>query len=173
MNNPKKFLGGQVMIESLIAISIGMFGLLGILTLVSRSISLQNDLSQQFTANYLAAEGVELVRSNIDAFYNPLATDPWGDAKNGFGLGRYQISYDGIWQVFSGSSPTGLDFLSLKGGLYGYFEPGAGVSETIFKRQVEVVRSDDIKIQIIATVFWESRGEEKTVVLEDSFYNWR
>lgn len=173
MNNLKKFLGGQVMIESLIAISIGMFGLLGILTLVSRSISLQTDLSQQFTANYLAAEGIELVRSNIDAFYNPAAMDPWGEAKTGFGLGRYQISYDGTWQAFFGSSPAGLDFLSLKGGLYGYFESGEGVLETIFKRQIEVIRSDDVKIQIVATVFWNSRGEEKTVVLEDSFYNWR
>lgn len=162
------------MVESLVAVSLGLVGLMGILTLVSRSISLQIDLSQQFTANYLAAEGIELVRSGVDSFYSPAAPEPWTDAIAGFESGKfYQVSYDGSWEEASGENTAVLDPLSLKGGLYGYFEPGDGVAETIFKRRVEIVESDDVKIQVVSRVFWTSRGEEKSVSLEDVFYNWR
>lgn len=171
----KNINSGQVMIESLIAISLGMVGLLGILALVSRSLYLQNDLQQQFSANYLAAEGIELVRSLIDENYKKdldgdyLAGDPWGEARVRFSSdSSYEVSYEGepSRSLILGS----LRQLSEKNGLYGYFEDG---SETPYQRKIEVIKSDDVSIQIISTVSWISRDEEKSVSLEDVFYNWR
>ena len=162
------------MIESLVAISVGMFGLLGILTLVSKSMSMQNDLNHQFVANYLAAEGVELVRSGIDEFYSAGTEGAWTGAQAGFEPNKkYQISYDGTWTEFSGTAPDDLDFLYIQGGLYGYFSPDADTVETIFKREIEVIKSDEVSIQVISSVFWEDRGELETISLENVFYNWR
>lgn len=174
---------GQVLIESLIAISLGMIGLLGILSLVSRSLYLQNDLQMQFSANYLAAEGIEMVRSLIDETYekdldgnylqtNPLG--PWGEAINIFADGiRYEISSDGAPSEVSGTSPGSLTNLSIKDGVYGYFVAGTGVLETPFKREIEIVESNEVNISVISRVYWTSRGEEKNLFLQDVFYNWR
>jgi len=176
----RRFLTGQVMIEALIAISLGMVGLLGILSLVSRSLYLQNDLRLQFSANYLAAEGIELARSIVDETYEKdsngryLQANPWGEATIIFSAGeKYEISFDGATSGVSGTSPNVLTFLNMKDGIYGYFTPGSGVVETPFKREIEVSVSDDIKLSIISRVYWTSRGEEKSLFLEDIFYNWR
>jgi|GEM_PF-412768 Tfp pilus assembly protein PilV len=176
----RRFLTGQVLIESLIAISLGMIGLLGILSLVSRSLYLQNDLQMQFSANYLAAEGIEMVRSVIDETYEKgadkkyLQPNPWGEAVNIFANGgKYEISFDGTRSEVSGASPDSLTTLSIKNGVYGYFEAGAGVSSTLFKREVEIDTSDEVKISVISRVYWTSRGEEKNLFLQDIFYNWR
>lgn len=171
---------GQVMIEALIAISLAMVGLLGILSLVSRSLYLQNDLSLQFSANYLAAEGIELVRSMVDETYEKdsdgkyLQANPWAEATTIFSAGsKYEISFDGTHSEISGSSPSSLNFLSTKDGAYGYFTPGSGVVNTPFKREIEIDDSDDVKLSIVSRVYWTARGEEKSLFLEDVFYNWR
>jgi hypothetical protein len=171
---------GQVLIESLIAISLGMVGLLGILSLVSRSLYLQNDLQMQFSANYLAAEGIEMVRSMIDETYEQdgdgeyLQPNPWGEATAIFANGgRYEISSDGVLTEVSGTSPGVLNLLGIKDGIYGYFEAGEGVVDTMFKREVEIDSSDEVKISVISKVYWNSRGEQKSIFLQDIFYNWR
>ncbi len=54
------------MIESLVAISITVIGLTGILTLLSRSLAITNDIEKRMVATYLATEGIEVVKNLLD-----------------------------------------------------------------------------------------------------------
>ena len=57
---------GQSLIEATIAISILTVGFLGISSLLARSFFLSRVVSDEVTANYLAAEGIELAKNMID-----------------------------------------------------------------------------------------------------------
>lgn len=58
--------GGQLLVEALVSISIIIFGLVGILTLISTSLSYNKIVSDQYVAVYLASEGIEVMRSLFD-----------------------------------------------------------------------------------------------------------
>src|SRR3990167_8160497 len=90
VDSDKKFVAsyrssGQVLVESIIAITIAVVGLLGIFSLLSRSLSLNRVVSDRFVAAYLAAEGVEIVKNLIDN--NILAGNPWNE---GLSSGNYE-----------------------------------------------------------------------------------
>jgi len=57
---------GQSLVEMLVAISVIVIALLGILVLVNRSLGINRVASEHYTATYLAAEGIELVKNLID-----------------------------------------------------------------------------------------------------------
>src|SRR3989338_8190490 len=82
---------GQSLIEAMVAIGIIVFGILSTLGLLSRALSLNRVVSDQFTATYLAAEGIEVVKNLIDA--NIIQGRPWN---NGFTTGGFEIDYNGV-----------------------------------------------------------------------------
>ncbi len=57
---------GQSMVEMLVAISIVVVSLLGILALVNRALGVNRLVSEQYTGTYLAAEGIEIVKNLFD-----------------------------------------------------------------------------------------------------------
>ena len=57
---------GNLLIESIVAISVIVISFLGILSLLSRSLGINKDVSYKFIATYLAAEGIEITKSLID-----------------------------------------------------------------------------------------------------------
>ena len=57
---------GQSLVEMLVAISIVVVSLLGILVLVNRSLGYNKVASEYYTATYLAAEGIEIVKNFFD-----------------------------------------------------------------------------------------------------------
>jgi len=152
---------GQLLIESMVGIGIAIVGLLGVITLLSKSVGINRVVSQQFSANYLAAEGVEITKSLIDS--NVIKHLPWN---NGFSTGSYEADYT--------SSALGVNqdrFLSVDGaGFYGY-QSGA---PSLFKRTIyiELIGPDQIKVNSI--VRWGSRGGSQFEInIEDRFFNWR
>jgi len=158
---------GQIMVEALIAITIATVGLLGIFTLVSRSLSLNRVVADQYIASNLAAEGIELVKNLID--YNVRNGLPFN---NGSCLseGNHNIGYnDLIGSSCAYDSSRFLLFNSLTR-FYGY-DAGAA---TPYKRTVTISwpQSDEIMAQSL--VVWTTRGGgEFEVKLEDHFFNWR
>src|SRR5665213_3037246 len=58
--------GGQSLVEVMLALSVLTVGFLGILTLLAQSIHISKTLSDQTTAAYLAAEGIEVAKNLID-----------------------------------------------------------------------------------------------------------
>ncbi len=154
---------GQTLIESLVALSLLTVGFLSIFALLGRSLSSSRASTESYTATYLAAEGIEVVRNLIDA--NGIQQRAWN---SGFATaGDYEIEYN------SNSLLSNLGrFLSYSPttNIYNY----SGTNATPFKRILRVtpVGSDEIIINSI--VSWIGQGGGSfTVNLEDHFLKWR
>lgn len=172
--------GGQVLIESIIAISVATVGLLGILTLLSRSISFNRYVTDSFVATYLSAEGIEVVKNIEDT--NNTNHDQWNRYLD---QGSYEVQYD--------TSPTSLDpsrgLISISSdpavlsarplnfnplnGIYGY--DATSSQPTIFSRTVQITGpgANNDEIKVVSVVRWNDKGDEKQVTLEDHFFDWR
>lgn len=158
-----------MLIESIVAISIILVGFLGVLGLLSRSLAINKDVSQKFIATYLAAEGIEVVKSLIDKSF----TDglPWNDCCPS---GNWEATY-GDAALTSVSGPLNLLVFDSADGSYGY----ADGEPSLFARVIEIselerngkVGTDEIKV--ISRVEWQSRGAAQVVELEDHFFDWR
>ncbi len=157
--NSKKF-KGQLLIESLVGISIVVVGLLGIVGLVSRSLSLNRVISNQYTASYLSLEGIEIARNLLDA--NVIQDNEWNA---GFAAGEYWVYYDSDKLTPGKNQP-----LNFNGEFY-----GDGGLETSFKRTIIVsYPNDNNEIQVNSIIEWISRGGgDFTIDNEHHFYNWR
>lgn len=161
-NKLLKAQSGQLMVEAMIAISILVVGLLGIFSLLSRSLSLNRVVGDQIIATNLAAEGIELVKNLIDA--NVLRGGPWN---LGLNPGDYEIDFDD--SVLAANQNRKIGFNS-GSGLYGY---GAGVP-TNFQRLISISQPSPDEIKINSLVNWVTRGGGQFEVnLEDHFFNWR
>ncbi len=152
---------GQLLIESGVAISILVVGLLGIFGLLSRSLSLNNVVSSQYIASNLAAEGIEVVKNLIDA--NIIQYKPWNQ---GFSSGSYEVAFDSL--VLASNQNRFLLFDS-SANTYNYQTGQA----TPYKRTIQItnIGSDEIKVNSI--VSWQIHGGSYSVNLEDHFFNWR
>ncbi len=154
--------GGQLLIEAMVAIGIIIFGVLATLGLLSRALSLNRVISDQFTGTYLAAEGIEVVKNLIDA--NIIQSKPWN---SGFSTGSFEADYNSL-----SLEPNQNRYLLLNStdGRYSY-DWG---SPTAFTRaiNIETIGSEEIKVSPV--VEWRTRGGGSfSVILEDHFLNWR
>lgn len=152
---------GQLLIESWVAISILVIGFLGIFSLLSRSLSLNNVVASQYIASNLAVEGIEVVKNLIDA--NVIQYRPWNE---GISTGSYEINFNS-----SSLEPNQNRFLRFDSTNNTYnYQSG---EPTFYKRLIEIgnVASDEIRVK--STVSWQIRGGSYSIDLEDHFFNWR
>ena len=153
---------GQLIIESMIGISIAVVGILGVLTLLSRSISLNRVVSDQFTGAYLAAEGIEITKNLIDA--NIIQFKPWNQ---GFLSGSFEADYNSI--NLEPNQNRRLLFDSANN----FYSYDAG-NPTNFTRTVDIQLIGSEEIKVNSVVKWTTRGDGNFEVnLEDHFFNWR
>lgn len=167
--NTKK---GYILIEAIIAIGIAIVGILGILSVLSRSVSLNRVISDQFIGNYLAAEGIEVAKNIIDADW--IKDGTWNN--DYFESGDFEIDYQ--TQTFkSGSSfsarPAGNNPLLFDSAnnIYSY---SSGSPTNFIRKVVLVLSSDGNEIKVNSIVNWKTRGGGQfRVDLEDHFFNWQ
>ncbi len=154
---------GYILIESIIAITIVVVGLLGIFSLLSRSLSLNRVVSDRFVAAYIAAEGIEIVKNMIDN--NILAGKPWNA---GLATGTYEA--DDSDMALRADGHTLLRFDSGTGA-YGYSEPVL----TAIRRAITIdVSPDGQEIAVGSRASWTTRGGGKfDIYLEEHLFNWR
>lgn len=153
---------GQSLIEAMVAIGIIVFGILSTLGLLSRALSLNRVVSDQFTATYLAAEGAEVVKNLIDA--NIIQGRPWN---SGFSTGSFEADYNGASLEPNQGRRLLLD---LPTGRYSY--DGGNPTSFIRTINIELIGSEEIKVSPV--VAWTTRGGGNFEVrLEDHFFNWR
>ncbi len=164
-----KHSSGQVLIEAIVAISIGVVGLLGFLQLLTQAVSINKDVGQKFVATYLAAEGIEIVKSLVDEDY--VSGNGWGESLDG---GNYEVSYDST--ELGGSLSVGVrSIVRLRydsaSGLYNY-DVG---NPTSFVRTIELINigTPDNELKVVSIVEWTARGEPEEVTLEGHFFCWR
>lgn len=172
---------GQLLIETLIALSILTTGFLGILSLLSRSLSLNRVVSEQYQANYLAAEGIEIVKHVVDQNV---------EKNQAFNSGLNDGCYEVVYNRIDGSNfkydDLGIncppsDFITNsdyaiyshpgEGGFYDYYSLDGVI--TPFRRYVEITNKPS-EIDVDSYVVWISRGGGQFEVhLTDAFYDWR
>ena len=158
-----KVTSGQLIIEAMIGIGIAVVGLLGILTLLSRSISVNRVVGDQFIGNYLAAEGLEVVRNLIDA--NIIQNRPWNQGFNT--VGSFEVNYQSLSLEPSQNRQLLFDSTNNR---YNY----QNGTPTPFKRTINIVPIGSEEIKVNSIVAWTTRGSGQFEVnLEDHFLNWR
>ena len=155
---------GQLLIESLIGISLIVVGLLGVFSLLSQSLGLRRVVSERYVATYLAAEGIEVVKNIIDTNYLNIGT-PWNQGIN-IG-GDYEAEYNSVsLQSFQNRTL----YYHPESGLYDYNVGNA----TTFNRKISIASISDEEIKVNSKVDWITRGGgEFSIDLEDRFLNWR
>lgn len=160
--NLKKRRRGQSLIESMVALSVLLIGLLGVLALLSQSLGLNRSISQSYIASYLSAEGIEVVKNIIDT--NQINGRAWN---YGLANGIYEVEYSSTSLMPDQNRFLRYDPTS---NLYSY----SGEQQTPFKRTVAITLLSGDEIRVVARTTWTGRGAGSfSVALEDHFFNWR
>lgn len=162
---------GELMLESMIAITVAIFGLLGLLSLLSQALGLTRVITDQYIGSYLASEGIEIVKNLIDN--NVRRSLSWNQ---GFAEERcYEVDYL-IFDISAApqvpcpdGSGTFLEFDEQEG-VYSY----SGTEQTRFQRTIHITPLGSDEIKVNSFVEWTTRGGgEFFVNAENHFYNWR
>jgi hypothetical protein len=165
---------GNILIESIVSISLILIGLLGIFSLVSSSLRQNKNSYLKTDAAYLAAEGIEIVRNIIDT---DIVADgiAWNETIGGAEFETFEVDYAsdrGTLVSLGGTNSTRPLVRGTETGLFGYNEEG---DQTPFFRTVMVSRDeaspDEIKISSI--VEWDERGRTRLVNVSTVLTNWR
>lgn len=163
---------GQSLVEAMIAISLLLVGFLGTITLINRSVGLTRVVADSYVGTYLASEGIEIVKSLIDANYL---------AERSFNSGfetctatcDWQVSYNTTWEENVPIADTGRTLIfDPVSGRYGYDSFG---TDTNFKRSVKVLLGGPTgrEITVLSRVEWLARGGGvSSVTVEDHFFDW-
>lgn len=154
-------MAGFTLIETMVAVSIIVVGLVSALTLISNSLFYVSNIQDRLVAANLAQEGIELTRN--------LRDNNWLQDRNwNFGLtdGDYQMAYN----QNSLSAYTGLPLLyDSNSGFYNY-SSGTAASYT---RKISITNLSDFEMRIVSTVTWQRRGAAYNSSAENHLFNWR
>lgn len=175
---------GQSLIEVMVAITMLTVSFIGISSLLSQSIVLNRAISNEATATYLAAEGVEVAKNLIDHdVYAHIACEQgigpcvpvteWGSCFSNRGTTDFEIDYTtmdcGALSPFV--FPGDPLWYHANTHLYNYV--GNGGTVTGFTRMMRAHVNGD-EITVTAEVWWPGfGGSPGSINLEDHFYNWR
>ena len=177
---------GQVIVESLVAMSIIVGSLMGMLYLSRTAIGLHREIADRIVATNLAAEGIEIVKNTIDN--SVLTCDVGGggasDADWSLACEEWNKDFYQQTQTFGVSYASNgkldaskiLDFDAVSG-RYGYDLPSSSrrPGSRSFTRAVTVQNMGETRqqLRVTALVTWEARGGEERVELKTDFYDWR
>lgn len=156
---------GFTLLEVILAIFVIMVGISGALGVIQQGISYTQLSSSRLTADYLAQEGIEIVRNIRDTNWLEWRTNQdilWLD---GIPLGDWEADYktQNLTQSYAGT------YLNIdNSGFYSY----SSGSLTKFKRKITIVKDTDI-LKISVQVEWQERGRDNQVTVQENLYNWR
>lgn len=161
---------GQLLIEAMVAVSLMLVGLLGIFSVLTKSLGLSRVAADQFVAVNLASEGIEISKNLLDSNYLQ------GNSFNNPGFtGGTDLAIDYNSTSMGDDTSNNCDgpelYLDSGSGRY-TCERLAGVSSK-YSRTIDVINETN-RVKITSTVSWGTRGgSESTVSVEDHFYSWR
>jgi len=149
------------MVEAAVGLSLITIGMLGILTLVSRSMKINHTVEYKVVAANLAAEGVEVIKNLIDI--NCVQEKAWNA---GLSNETYRVSFDTTGDLNTNwDTPIKYDSST---GKYGY-DSG---DDTIYTRKIGILNKND-EIVASSTVEWTFEKKINKISIEDHFFNWR
>ena len=175
-----------VLIETIVAVSIILLVVPAVLGMTTRGISVSSYSKSQMTANYLAEEGVEVIRNKRD--HNFLqqqngVTVSWDD---GFGSGSAVctvnpciinplLGVNGIQACNGGSMSTNppSDCYRLYADSNGFYTNVAtGNTVTPFWRGVKVTQVSAKEYVVASTVTWNTTFLQKSITVTGYMTNW-
>lgn len=164
----KSWRSGQLLIEMLVALGILTIGFLGVTTLLSQALGLNRVVADNYTATYLATEGIEIFKNILDGNSFVQVGRGWNA---GLADGQYEADFkDRTLTPQNGEvRPILFDPATHE---YGYAPNVSGVPTT-FKRTITITlgRESDT---VHSVVEWTTRGGGSNKLdLEDHFFNWR
>lgn len=153
---------GYLLVEAVVAITILIIGFLGMLAILSNTNAISRTVNDQFVANYLAMEGIEIVKNIIDG--NVMQGNPWNQNITD---GDYEVDYQS--PRLKASQGRYLLFNSVKS-QYSY----QNGTQSPFTRTIQITSISADEIRVNSVVKWIGRGGGKFEInLEDHFFNWR
>lgn len=167
-NNQKGF----TMMEVLAAIFVITTGIMGVFSLVQRTISFTAISSSRLVAIYLAQEGIEIVKNIRDGNWLDQRTSTstlWSDSLTCLVPScEWEGDYNSILSLTQWSGEG--RYLNIDGlGLYSY---SSGTS-TKFKRKITTdTEGQDSVLKVIVEVTWEERGRGHKASTQGRIYNW-
>lgn len=164
-----KYRKGQSLVEAIVALGALTVAFIAILTLLNRSFALNNVVSESLIATNLAAEGVEIVKSIVDANLAK-AADSFGDT---LGDGTFEADYQSLSLNSFTSTPLRFNPTT---GFYNY----TSGNPTPFQRSIEIkkfldpVSGENTHLKVTSKVMWKEKGgSDGEVVMEDYFFDWK
>lgn len=155
-----------MIVELLVALGVLTGGFLGVLGLLSSSLSLNRIVTENYIGTYLASEGMEIVRNLIDG--NARQGRPF-DA--GVVAGEYEVDHTSFGDLVL--FPNNDRFLGFDGINYNY----TGAIPTNFKRTIIItpiaIGGAIREVSAVSEVTWTLRGRNFKSEIEDHFYDWR
>ncbi len=153
---------GFTLAESVIAITLIIIGIIGILNLINRSAGFANIASNRLIASNLGQEAIEMVRNVRDS--NWVNGEVWNGGLVGICSGVFEVDYR------QGLKCDTNSFLLFDDEEFGYnYEQGR---QTIYKRRIVITPISNAELRIQAIVSWQTRGGDFEIVVEDHLYNW-
>ncbi len=152
---------GFTLIETIIAISLLTVGVAGSFSLMQKVTSFASVSSSQFTASYLAQEGIEIIRNIRDTNY--LKKIAWDN--NIVAATSYQLDYRS--SVFPDA--TCGTYLRHNGNFY----ICSTDTSSKFRRQIIIEKPALDKMVVSVEVSWSERGAVYKRVAQTELYNWR
>jgi type II secretory pathway pseudopilin PulG len=182
--------GGFTLVETIVAIGIFTFSLLGLIVVLGKGIADTDYAKAKNTSAYLAQEGIEYVRNMRDTFmlYDSTPATGWADftakltAGGCFGANGCYINADAIFTTPERTPPlTYITFTSCgstctqllydaSSGKYDY-PPLSGVNSG-FTRKIKVSSVTTDQIRISSTVYWAQGTNTYNITFSDDLYNW-
>lgn len=183
MNNSPKFKKGFTLVETMVAISILMLGILGPLSIASSGLRNSLFAKDQVTAYYLAQEGIEYVRYVRDANYLD-NKKPWldglSDCKEQFGCAVDTEKWFTLnVQVISKCASIDCDdddlLYKINSNQHYTHQSGSEKTATPFTRIIKVENTPntptDKEIKVTSTVTWQTGAGQKSFTLTENVFN--
>lgn len=175
---------GFTLVETLMAISIFVFAVLGLSIISAGSVSNINFVRNRLVAQYLAEEGIELTRNIRDT---QTITDPSGGwvtfkgildsgmctTDDGCNIDPEQAITSASGIVACNQSPTSC--VIKMNGSNGYYGANITDTDTIFKRQIIVDTSSfsGEEFSVTSIVTWNDGVNSKSITMVENIYNWK
>jgi Tfp pilus assembly protein PilV len=155
---------GFTLMEAIVAIFVITTGLVGVLSLVSQTISASTFSKDKLIAAYLAQEGIEIIRNIRDT--NWVNNNSWTNNIS-LNTSSYQLDYQ------SSQFPDPL--CSLGPGNYlkydGNFYNCSSGNDTKFTRKITITDFGNY-INVLVSVQWQEKGVQHKVEAQENLYNW-
>ena len=163
---------GFTFIELMIVIFIMTVGITAIYTSITRIISSTTYSTLNLTANYLAQEGIEIVKSIRDSNFIEttfIETTTSGSWKKDLSPGDYEADYND----YSLSPLQDNEVRFLKVDEEGFFNYKDG-SDSPFKRKITITEdpnNENVLINVSVTVYWTEKGKTNETTVSENLYN--